>query len=109
MRAFALIAAAVLCAAPIASADITTTRYASHDVGIDDLNLDTDRGVERLSVRIRSRMWALCGTPHEATMTYVSTGGGKKERAACKANLRVDPSALEPVRRAFAMALETFD
>ncbi len=75
-------------------------------VRLDDLNLQTEAGVDRLATRFVRRFWSICGTPHQTTMTYVMTGGGLKERAACKATLRVGPSASPEIQRAFTLALE---
>lgn len=74
-------------------------------VRLDDLNLQTGEGIDRLASRFVRRFWSICGTPHEATMTYVSTGGGLDARAACKAELRINDDATPEVMRAFALAL----
>lgn len=75
-------------------------------VRLSDLDLSTDEGVERLADRFVRRFWSICGSPNEATLTYVLTGGGLEERAACKAELRVSPESRPEVKRAFAMALD---
>ncbi len=99
-----LFAAAALClVAPAASADPVALK-----VRTSDLDLASPAGVDHLADRLLRRMWAICDKPHVAALSYVNTGGGLEERAACKAQLGVAPDAHPGVKAAFNQALARF-
>ncbi len=112
MRTFPLILLAalvgVLAMAPPALAQFQKGQAVTLYAGYGDLNLETERGLDRLSQRLLTRAYAICGSPHSYMLTHVTTGGGKTERAACKAQLRIPASSPAGVKAAFALALQRF-
>lgn len=101
--------AAICCLIAVAlpaSAMADRPQAAALSVRTSDINLDTQEGVERLAVRFGARFKAICGSFNQAGLTYANTGGGLKEREACKAALRVHPDSHPGVKAAFALALE---
>lgn len=107
MKTLLVAAIASACLIPAANAD--TPRPAALSVRISDIDLKSDEGVRELANRFVRRMWSICGHPTQAALTYVNSGGGLEERAACKAELRVNPDAQDGVRKAFQIALQRFD
>ena len=73
-----------------------------------DIDMTSKDDINRLAKRFLVRMYAICGNPNDAALSYVNTGGGLEQRAACKASLSVSPAEPEGVRTAFAIALERF-
>ena len=98
-----LVAVAGLCLVAPASAETAALK-----VRTSDLDLASPVGVDHLANRLLRQMWAICDKPHVAALSYVNTGGGLEERAACKAQLKVSPDAHPGVKKAFAIALERF-
>ena len=102
-----LIAVAALCLVDAAYAD--KPRPAVLSVRTSDINLNSEDGVRELANRLVHRMWSICGHPTQAALTYVNSGGGLKERAACKAQIKVAPDSHPGVKAAFQIALDRFD
>lgn len=98
-----------MCASFLAlAAHAETPRPAALSVGLRGIDLQTEEGVAALSHRFLRKMWSICGRPNDFALSYINTGGGKKERAACRDELRIAPGHSEPVKRAFNAALLKF-
>lgn len=108
MRLAFIALAALVVSTPVVSAEIPKAERQALSVGYADLDLSTERGQSRLTLRFLTKMQAICGSLSDVSIISYLPTGIREQRAACKASLALDPKTSEPVQRAFAAALVKF-